>query len=332
LLGEGLRSALGARAQLVFDTPMCASAGDPFIARDAQAQHTVGGGRVIDPYAPTRRLRSPERRAYVDALEALVMGEGMEALLRQLPQGIAVSELSRLCGRAPENMVLPGGAHIIDSAAGQYVVLDSQWSALGVRTVEVLRAFHAEAPEEPGIDRGRLRRMTLPAVADAVWRVLIDELVRQQALCRSGYWLHLPQHQITLTHGELELAQKLASAIGQGGFDPPWVRDLAQSLKESEEDVRSVLRKCMAQGAVYCIVRDLYYHRDSLRTLAERLQGLARQQGTIEAAQYRNAIGVGRKRTIQILEFFDRVGYTRRTRAGRVLRADSSWQDELVHP
>jgi selenocysteine-specific elongation factor len=326
-----LRSGLGARAQFVFDTPMCASPGDPFIARDAQAQHTVGGGRVINPYAPARRLRSPERRAYVDALEGLVMGEGTEALLRQSPQGVAVSELSRLCGRAPENMVLPAGAHIIDSAAGQYVVLDSHWSALGARAVDVLRTFHAEAPEEPGIDRGRLRRMTLPAVADAVWRVLIDELVQQQALCRSGHWLHLPQHQITLTQAELELAQKLALAIGEGGFDPPWVRDLAQSLEESEEEVRSVLRKCMAQGAVYCVVRDLYYHRDSLRALAERLEGLAQQQGAIQAAQYRNAIGVGRKRTIQILEFFDRVGYTRRTRAGRVLRADSSWQDELVH-
>jgi selenocysteine-specific elongation factor len=48
----------------------------------------------------------------------------------------------------------------------------------------------------------------------------------------------------------------------------------------------------------------------------------------VEAAGYRDAIGVGRKRTIQILEFFDRVGYTRRTLNARVLRVDSSWHDE----
>ena len=48
----------------------------------------------------------------------------------------------------------------------------------------------------------------------------------------------------------------------------------------------------------------------------------------MEAARYRDAIGVGRKRAIQILEFFDRAGYTRRTRNARVLRADSSWHEE----
>ena len=48
----------------------------------------------------------------------------------------------------------------------------------------------------------------------------------------------------------------------------------------------------------------------------------------VEAARFRDAIGVGRKRAIQILEFFDRVGYTRRTHNARVLRADSSWHNE----
>jgi selenocysteine-specific elongation factor len=48
----------------------------------------------------------------------------------------------------------------------------------------------------------------------------------------------------------------------------------------------------------------------------------------VQAAQFRDAIGVGRKRSIQILEFFDRVGFTRRTRNARALRADSSWHDE----
>jgi selenocysteine-specific elongation factor len=52
---------------------------------------------------------------------------------------------------------------------------------------------------------------------------------------------------------------------------------------------------------------------------------LARDHGTVEAAQYRDAVGLGRKRAIQILEFFDRVGHTRRFRDSRMLRADSTW-------
>jgi selenocysteine-specific elongation factor len=84
----------------------------------------------------------------------------------------------------------------------------------------------------------------------------------------------------------------------------------------------------MMQGAVYPVVRDLYYHRDSVRALAQVLKGLVHRRGEVQAAEYRDAIGVGRKRTIQILEFFDRVGYTRRVHEARILRADSSWLDD----
>jgi selenocysteine-specific elongation factor len=84
----------------------------------------------------------------------------------------------------------------------------------------------------------------------------------------------------------------------------------------------------MVQGDVYQIVRDLFYDRGCVRELARTLKGLVDEHGAVEAAHFRDAIGVGRKRSIQILEFFDRVGYTRRTHHARVLRVDSSWHDE----
>jgi len=123
------------------------------------------------------------------------------------------------------------------------------------------------------------------------------------------------------------LALRLQSALAAGGFDPPWVRDLALAVRADEDEVRRVLRKCMVQREVYQVVRDLFYHRDSIRALARQLRSLYEQAGFVEAADYRDSIGLGRKRTIQVLEFFDRVGYTRRTPSGRVLRGDSSWHE-----
>jgi selenocysteine-specific elongation factor len=328
LEGDQVRAGATARVQLVFDTPICASSGDAFIARDAQALHTLGGGAVIDPCAPARRRRSPERLARLDSIERLLAGEGLEPLLRNAPQGIEMRELVRLCGRAPERIALPAQARIADAAGERCVFLEPQWLALCERAVGALRTFHAEQPDEPGIDRGRLRRMTLPTLPDAVWRAVIDDLVQRQAVRRSGHWLHLPEHSITWDGRELELAQQLRSAIAAGRFDPPWVRDLARSVRAPDDEVRAVLRKCMVQGGVCQIVHDLYYHRDCIRELARLVKGLVDEHGAMEAAHFRDAVGVGRKRSIQILEFFDRVGYTRRTRNARVLRVDSSWHDE----
>jgi selenocysteine-specific elongation factor len=328
LEGDALPAGGQGRAQLIFDTPVCATSGDLFIVRDAQALHTVGGGVVLDPVAPARRRRSPERLAYLDAIAHLLAGGGIEALLRNSPQGLSLADLSRICGRAPEHIVMPENVRIIDAGGTPFAFLSSQWSAALDRAVDALREFHAQQPEEPGIDRGRLRRMTLPAIADAAWRVLIDELVHAGRVRRTGSWLHLPEHRVTLNGSEALLAAKLQSALAAGKFDPPWVRDLASALRAPDDEVRSVLRKCMMQGAVYPVVRDLYYHRDNVRSLAQILKSLARQRGEVQAAEYRDAIGVGRKRTIQILEFFDRVGYTRRVHEARILREDSSWLDE----
>jgi selenocysteine-specific elongation factor len=328
LEGNELNAAASARAQLVFDVPVCAASGDAFIARDAQALHTIGGGVVIDPCAPARRRRAPERLAYLDSIQRLLGGEGVRSLLLNAPQGIDMRELARLCGRAPEQIALPPDVRIVDAAGERFALLDSHWRALCDRALGGLRTFHEKEPGEPGIDRGRLRRMSMPNLPDALWRAVVDELVQRRALQRSGHWLHLPEHRISLSEREQQLARKLRTAVAAGRFDPSWVRDLAVAVRAPDDEVRRVLRKCLLQGDVYEIVRDLFYDRDCVRDLARVLRSLVHEHGVVEPAHYRDAIGVGRKRTIQILEFFDRVGYTRRTRNARVLRADSSWHDE----
>jgi selenocysteine-specific elongation factor len=150
-------------------------------------------------------------------------------------------------------------------------------------------------------------------------------LAREGAIVRSDPWVHLPGHAVTLSAQEAALAAKLQPLIAAGRFNPPWVRDLAGTLKTPEDDVRQVLRKQVTQGALYQVVRDLFYDRKSVDELATVVTTLARDHGTVEAAQYRDAVGLGRKRAIQILEFFDRVGHTRRFRDSRMLRADSTW-------
>jgi selenocysteine-specific elongation factor len=328
LEAEAPGAGASSRVQLVFDRPVCATTGDAFIARDIQARHTIGGGVVIDPCAPARRRRSLERLAYLESIEHLCRGGGIEHLLRNAPHGIAMSELVRLCSRAPERIGLPASVRMIDAGGERFLFHGSQWQSLSERALNALRTFHVQNPDEPGVDRGRLRRITAPHLVDAVWRAVVDELVQKRAMRCNKHWLHLPEHRIALSDSEQRLAQKLFATIAAGRFDPPWVRDLAATTRAPDAEVRRVLRKGMAQGEVYEIVRDLYYHRDSVGELSRVLKALRDQHGVVQSAQYRDAIGVGRKRTIQILEFFDRVGYTRRSRDTRTLRADSGWYDE----
>jgi selenocysteine-specific elongation factor len=315
-----------AHAQLVFDAPLCATCGDRLIVRDAQAAHTIGGGVVLDPYAPERKRRSAARLAWLVAIERMLAGEGMASLLDNAPHGIAIDDLARLCGRATEQLALPDFALRIETARGAFAVAAAHWQALRARALETLEAFHAREPDEPGVDSARLRRMAVPTLPDALWRALVEDLIHAKEIAREGSWLHRPGHRIVLSENESALLRTLLPLIAAGRFDPPWVRDLAARANATEDVVRSTLRKAAAQGDVYQIVRDLFYARECIDELASILGELMQREGAVEAAQYRNAIGLGRKRTVQILEFFDRIGYTRRVRDRHVPRTDSEWQ------
>ena len=85
--------------------------------------------------------------------------------------------------------------------------------------------------------------------------------------------------------------------------------------------MRQTLRKLATQGDVHQIVHDLFYTTERVRELAAVITQLASEHGEIAAAAFRDRIGAGRKRAIQILEFFDRVGYTRRVHDAHRLRS-----------
>jgi selenocysteine-specific elongation factor len=57
-----------------------------------------------------------------------------------------------------------------------------------------------------------------------------------------------------------------------------------------------------------------------VQQLASMARGIGQREGGITAASFRDATGLGRKRAIQILEFFDRIGYLHRVGDAHLLR------------
>jgi selenocysteine-specific elongation factor len=324
-----LAAGQSALAQLVFAEPFCAVAGDRFIIRDAQGVHTVGGGHVLDPAAPQRRRRSTERLAFLAAIDRMLAGDGVAPLIEHARFGARISDLVRLCGRPRGSLPLPAAALTVAAGSEQFVMLPARWQALRAGVLEALRRFHTEVPDEAGPDAGRLRRMSFPDMPLPLWHSLLAELLKEGALLANGPWLHLPEHRSKLSAEDEALLSRLQPLIAAGGFDPPWVRELAVHVREPEERVRAVLRKRLTQGGVYQVVRDLFYDEERVAELAEIVQACSRECGHVSAAHFRDAVGLGRKRAIQILEFFDRVGYTRRVRDAHVLRAERSWRNPL---
>ncbi|MFM0211784.1 selenocysteine-specific translation elongation factor [Paraburkholderia sediminicola] len=330
--GETLGAGQSARVQLVFERPVCALPGDRFVVRNAQANRTVGGGHVLDPFAPSRKRRSVERLAWLDAIQIMLDTGALDSLLARAPHGLSRSLLERLTGMQAAVLELPPHTRIVELPGGNDALLitDASWQALAAQMTTTLKQYHERSPDELGPDVSRLRRIATPLVDDTLWRALVDDAAARGEIVRRGPWLHLPDHAVTLDDADRALAAVLLPSLKEGRFDPPWVRDLANVHGVSEDRVRQLLRKLARQGELFQVVRDLFYHHDVIRELALIAGSEAQKNvGTVAAAPFRDVTGLGRKRAIQLLEFFDRVGYTRFHRGLHLMRTDTRWLDLL---
>src|SRR5690606_19754367 len=121
--------------------------------------------------------------------------------------------------------------------------------------------------------------IVLPTAPAGLWQVLLDDLVADGTVRRNGVWLHLPGHSITLDADDAALGERLLARLAEAGPEPLWVRDLAKAEAASEERVRRVLRTLALQGDAFQVVRDLFFHRDRMRDMAELVATLAAKEG-----------------------------------------------------
>ncbi|HEY6610318.1 MAG TPA: selenocysteine-specific translation elongation factor [Pseudomonas sp.] len=323
---EGDSLAPGARtlAQLLLNAPLHAVHGDALVLRDQSAQRTLGGGRVLDPFAPARQRRMPARLAQLAALRAASLEQALPTLLAEAANGLDPQLLERQFNRPRARWSVPGEVVEIATRLGSRLLARERWQALGEALVEALARFHAEQPDELGPDRDRLRRYAFAELERPLFIALLEQALQTGAVAASGPWLHLPEHRVQLSDTDERLRIQVWPLLLEGGFDPPWVRELAAELAVEEAAMRQLLRKLARLALAQQVVKDLFYPQESLQQLARIVLQLEAQMGMVRVVDFRNRLGIGRKRSIQILEHFDRIGLTRRCGNERRVRHDNA--------
>ncbi|SEN73694.1 selenocysteine-specific translation elongation factor [Brachymonas denitrificans] len=313
-----------AKAQIITRTPLGAWHGDRVVLRDASATRTMAGGQVLDPRAPVRYRRTPQRLALLAALQQPSVTARLSEYSEINPNGMDLRNFSRSQGilqapTRPEDALerRDGDAHWILAATPLKAVL--------AHLATVLASYHEQHPDELGPVNSRLRRLAQPRMPEALWQAVLEHAEQQGILQLKGPFVHLPEHGVRLSATEERVAQKALPHLLQSGAEGAWARDLAKLTAEPEPLLRATLARLACRGELHQVVKDLYYAGEIMRDLAHTVRRLAEaQDGQLQAADFRDATGLGRKRAIQILEYFDRIGLLRRVGDVHKLRTDCS--------
>ena len=308
--------------QIDLEQPIGALHGDRAVLRDHAARITLAGGRVVDPLAPRRGRRLPARLALLDAmapadpaaaLDKMVAVAGLADLAQfALLRNLTPAELDALTDGAEFLRVGPKQAPV--------AVTRERLAALADRIVAALAAWHQAQPDALGPTRLALLAELRGAAPEAALDAALAELAAAGRAAREGGMWRLPEHRPRLTNADEKLWERVRPLLAATALRPPRVREVAAALALEPEAVERFLHRAERLGRVARVADNRFFLPETLARLTEIACDLTGEapEGAFTAAMFKDRSGVGRNLTIQILEYLDRMGATRRIGDARV--------------
>jgi selenocysteine-specific elongation factor len=327
LEGRTIAAGEDALVQLVLEREIGALRRDRFILRDTSARRTLAGGTVIDPFAPARSRARPERLKILRCMEKEPVEEALAALLQAMPGGVNLSRLAQAWNLKPGDAEALWDKAAFKRAGGNYGLAAGHWDSWKRKTREALAKFHSDNKDAKGIAEEALRRMVGRALPKEVFAQIVQELAAAGALSASGGTLRLAEHRAQLAPQDAALWKKLGPVFEASELRPPSLGNLAE---EAGTDVRSVERflvRAARLGLVVQITAKGFLLPDALEQLGAMAEAIAKEDGTLTIKALRDKSGIGRNVTIEVAEYFDRIGFTRRRGNERDIRKPAAEVD-----
>ncbi len=289
----------GRFARLAFAHGVSAWHGDRLLLRDPGTQRLIGAGAVVDSLPPARGRRESIAGLGAEEVFAALLADGM------VDAEWFEKVFHALRPDAP-------GLVSFEVRGVRHVMRREKWNAGCERLEQAVRDWHAAHPESIG---------PRPAEVGAPLVAVIDFLVDAGRLAREGPCLRLPQHRPVLSAQDEALWERFEPLLEGGGAKPPRVHELAAQLAMEPKAVTEFLQRAARAGRVHRIAPNRYFLPGTVERLVELAVSLDEESAHagFGAATFRDRCGLGRNLSIEVLEFLDDAGYTRR--AGDLRRA-----------
>lgn len=307
----------GTLAEIILDNPLNIASQDRLIIRNGDDSQTLAGARVLEIHSPKRHKRSDKR---LDYLRNLQNADGLTQQCRLLLTEKAYARDFLCWALQCHDSELQSQGY----CSGKWIFSDTLKNHLTQTLLEKLAEYHQLHPDQLGVTKARLHRISAPTQPDSVIFTLIDELLATQQLKQTRGWLHLPEHKIELNAAEAQLWAQIQPLFSAGN-QALWVREIATQLAVEEDEMRNLLYKIGKLGYLVPIVKDRFLSFEQISQFAQLIKTFIAEHGDISVNQLRDEIGYGRKLTVQLIEYFDRVGFLRRKGNVHLLRDSETY-------
>ena len=262
-----------------------------------------------------RAQRRPNHaEALAAQLEVAAGGVDLRAFARN--RNLTADELGGLeaPGRVP-GLVRTGGGD------GQAAILDRHLAGLAEAIRAALTGRAEGRNSESGLPAAALPRLLPGRPLAACIDAALDRLIRDGIAERRGERIVLAGRRIELEPRDAKLWARIEPALTASGR-PRTVWEVSEALGIAGNEAARFFKRAQAAGLVMQVSKNRFLTPAALESLARAAEsGLAAAGGDrFTVADFRDWSGLGRNLSVEMLEYFDRTGFTRRAGNERVIR------------
>jgi selenocysteine-specific elongation factor len=319
--GKRLEPGADALVQLLLDEAVSCCHGERFLLRDDSESVTLGGGVVLDPYAPQMGKSRPQRLDTLGALDSDAPEAVLQALILEQGRLLDLEKFRHswnLRGDEMENLCGPQ-LHRIDADGASLLVSAERWRQGLALIPEYLVSWHQKNPRETGIKVQALKLELATALESTLFAALLGDLLRNAVLSLKDGQLFLPGHKASVSTEEVQRWEKFEAFLQQRGKDIPLLSEVSTELRLDKKMLENMGRVAVREGRLHKLTDNRYATPQQLAQLAQLVSDLVTDNEPITVVSFKGRMGTGRKVAIEVLEYFDSIRFTQRRGDARVV-------------
>ena len=291
---------------------------DRFIIRTYSPMETVGGGIILDPN-PTKHKKND-----ISVIEQLALKEKGEfkdivenILQKNSKLYMDLKKLREALGEEESNIketldILIQEKRVI--SLGNYYFHIEHYEFLKKKVSQVLNQFHKENSLKAGIAKEELRSKIDKNLKIREFDELLEKLIQDGSIQIENALVKKYGFEVVYTKEEELAKNKILDMLNSS--------ELAMVLYDelvARENLRKNVLEAMIGKEVQLLGSDLVMKSDEIEKIKEEIKIFIEKEGDITAAQLRDALNTSRKIAIVILEYMDRIKFTKRIEDKRIL-------------
>ncbi|MDG1748376.1 MAG: selenocysteine-specific translation elongation factor [Porticoccaceae bacterium] len=324
--GNFLKAATSVFAQIIIDGQISCCSGDRFIIRDDSELVTLGGGSVIDPFAEYSPKFDDDDRNYLLALEMPTILQKLERLVVDQKCLVNLSEFEVAQNLREEDLDdLLGVKSMQDKATTfqngnqTYILSKERWKISQQSVLVFLRKWHENNPSLSGLEMDQILAEASPIIDEVIFPNLIQDLIDTGSLSHRDGKFSIKGIEPVVPAVDLVNWEMIKEAIARYHQQIPTLANIKDELSLDSSVLQRALKIAVKDRQAFMIGESRFLLPDTLSFFAEKIKTFSREKSSFSVVEVKNLLSLGRNSCIDLLEYFDLIGFTKRFGAERII-------------